>query len=183
MKTLRFTSLIVMLSMLFILSSCVFSRTLLLSESANTDKSAAKEYVAQVFQAIKTKDKELLKNVFSPNARTDAEELDENIDKLMELFGGESLSYSNDLLVSSSESIDYGDKVIIIDFTLKIDYDGDDEYCMYFHGCRQDDYDSNNEGLTSLSVYLLRDEYAYGYNTEHQNPGIEFFYRDGENIK
>lgn len=156
------------------LSACSFT--------VSTDEGVAKEYIDRLFTALKTEDKALLKSLFSENAQAESAGLNENVDAIMDIFGGRDLSYSNDLLVASSHSNDHGDVSITIDFHLNIECEGVEKYCMYFYGCRQDDSHKANEGLTSLCVYLEKDEYTFGYNDQHQKPGIEIFKGDDGEI-
>ncbi len=100
-------SAILILSMLF-LSSCSlgYSRTEMLNRDNDEEKADAR--LEQVIEAIKNKDNENLKSLFSKKALSEADDFDGSTNDLLDFFQGEVESWKKSSGPGVSESNDHG---------------------------------------------------------------------------
>lgn len=104
----------------------------------------------QIISAIKDKDKETLKLLFSEQALDEAIDFDSEIDSLFDFIQGDIDSWERDGL-GSDESIDYGKKSLMIRFAITINTDKDD-YVLFVIDYNVDTKNPDNQGVYMLEV-------------------------------
>lgn len=108
----------------------------------------ADERMEQIISALKDKDKEALKSLFSKKAIDEADDFDSETDSLFNFIQGDIESWESDGW-ASSESIEYGKKSLMIrfGFTIKTDKDTYDFFVI--------DYSVDTINPDNQGVYML----------------------------
>lgn len=125
----------------------------------------------QVFEVLKNKDKEGLKNLFSVSALKEAENIDENIDYVMNLLEGEITSVDGGE-GPSSESSSGGVHVAeeTYDYTITTDKGN---YLLFLLYISADSFNKENEGLYMLQLIKEEDsEIECDYGQVIRCPGV-----------
>lgn len=145
MKNKMTFSIIILLGILF--TGC--SRAALLSIVTSRDDQDYRKMVDKVFDALDQGNKEVLKNLFAPNAINANPNIDQQIDMLFEFYDG---PYSIDEKISvshSSEHNDHGRKEIYLQSWFEISANGS-TYHMYLDMISRNDNDKQEEGIRIL---------------------------------
>ena len=87
--------LLLVLSSILLLTSCSLGGGHMPGSIFDDDKTAANTRIEKLLEAIKSKNGDIVKSMFSKNAIADANNIDENIFKLFNCFKGEILSYED----------------------------------------------------------------------------------------
>jgi hypothetical protein len=113
----------------------------------------------QIVSAIKDKDREALKSLFSKKALDEANDLDNRIDYLFDLIQGDIDSWEKDGQNnwSSSESIEYGKRSLMIRFSFDVKTDKD-VYLFYVIDYNTDTINPDNQGVYMLELIKFTDE-------------------------
>ena len=120
----------------------------------NDDKKADTR-LEQVLDAIKSKDNETLKSMFSKQALDEAEDFDDSIDYLFEFFQGEDICWESNGM-SVDETNDYGHKTKKLDSMYYVNTDKQ-KYIFYLIECTIDTDNPDNIGLYTLRVIKAED--------------------------
>jgi hypothetical protein len=109
----------------------------------------------QIISAIKDKDKEALKSLFSKKALDETDDFDNGTDYLFDFLQGDIDSWERDGW-SSSGLIENGKKSLMIRFSIIINTDKDD-YLLFVIDYNMDTIDPDNEGVYMLQIMRLKD--------------------------
>jgi len=153
---------ILSLGLLFItivlfLSSCSLcgSRTQMLSK--DNDEGKADDRLKQIIEAIKSKDKDSLKTMFSKQALNEAEDIDVRMDYLFNFVKGNIESWKTIVHGATTESIDHGS--IIKKSSSWYDVNTDKQkYLIFFLECTIDTDHPENVGVYMLQVIKAEDK-------------------------
>jgi hypothetical protein len=139
--------------------------------TTSADATAEKK-LEEVIDALKNKDRDKARALFSTQALKDADDIENGIDYLFELVQGEIVEVGK-LTWGTSESVEYGKVESKInawcEFTTT-----EAEYYLYMLIFDEDDYNRKNIGLYSLRVVLMDDNYPkhVTYVQDMREPGI-----------
>lgn len=117
-----------------------------------SEEKSADARMEQIISAIKEKDKEALKSLFSKKALGEANDFENELDNLFEFFQGNINTYARDGW-SSGESIEYGKKSLMIRFAINVNTDKD-VYRFFVIDYNTDTINHDNEGVYMLEVKL-----------------------------
>jgi len=145
------------------LSSCFGMRTT--SEGKRAD-----ERIEHMVSAIKDKDKEALKSLFSKKAIEEAEDFDSDAEYLFELIQGNIESWERDGW-SSDERIDHGKKMMMIRYAFNLVTD-EDTYRVFVIDYNIDTISPDNEGVYMLELIKFTDRSDLGPWQERMRAGI-----------
>ena len=134
-----------------------------------SDDKRADALIKQIISAIKDKDKEVLKSLFSKKALDESNDFENDVDCLFEIIQGEVESWKRDGL-SSSEQIDSGKRSLMIRFAFDIKTDID-LYSCYLIDYTTDTINPDNQGVYMLEVKLA-DSTNTGSWQERMRAGI-----------
>ncbi len=109
--------------------------------------------IDQIISAIIANDKESLKSLFSKKALSEADHFDDEVTALFDFIQGDITSWEKDSW-SSSESIEYGKRSLMIRSAFKIVTDVE-EYDLFLIDYVIDTIDLENEGVYMLEVSKL----------------------------
>ena len=104
----------------------------------------------QIVSAIKDKDKEALKTLFSQKALNEASDFDDEIDYLFDLIQGDIVFWERDGW-ASSKSITHGKKTLMIRCSLDIETDKD-TYSFFVIDYNIDTLNPDNQGVFMLEL-------------------------------
>ncbi|MCL1917959.1 MAG: DUF5104 domain-containing protein [Peptococcaceae bacterium] len=107
----------------------------------------------QIISAIKGKDKEALKSLFSKKALDEANDFENDVDNLFDFVKGEIISWERDG-ISGDESIRYGKKSSMIRFGINVNTNKD-TYRFYVIDYITDTINPDNQGVYMLEVRLV----------------------------
>jgi len=116
------------------------------------DDKKADARMEQIISAIKEKDSDALKSLFSERALGEADDFETDIEYLFKILQGDIDSWERDGL-SSEESIRYGKKTLMIRFAFDIKTDKD-LYLCYLIDYITDTINPDNEGVYMLELRL-----------------------------
>ena len=136
--------------------------------SAN-DRNTAEDRFHQIMKTIEEKDAEGLKEMFSVNALKDADDIDGVIAYVMVFIKDDIIS--TDLALEVKESVDHGDKIVII--KCKAMLDAGNDYILFFTDVIEDAKNPDNVGLYMIQV--LKEPYTkaeFDWGTEIKCAGI-----------
>jgi hypothetical protein len=125
----------------------------------------------QIVSAIKNKDREALKLLFSRKALDEADDLDNRIDYLFELIQGDIDSWERDDGWSSDGSIEYGKKSLMIRFGFAVETDKD-VYQFYVIDYNTDTINPDNQGVYMLELIEFADIENVGPWQDRMRAGI-----------
>ncbi|HQA56868.1 MAG TPA: DUF5104 domain-containing protein [Acetivibrio sp.] len=159
--------LLIFLTSTFILTSCLFrGRIVYVGEER-----AAKERIQEILAAIKDKDKEAMKALFSKKALEEANEIDEGVDYLFDFFQGDVQSWEIDAW-SSDESIERGKKSLMLRAWYIVTTDKE-KYMFFVIDYIKDTMNPDNAGMYTLRVIKAEDEETeFGYWQDMNIAGI-----------
>ena len=155
MKKLIISSILIL--SILLLSSCSLGglRTAMLNNS--DDEENARARLEAVIEALESQDKEALKEMFSEQALSDAEDFDDNLDKIFVFFQGEVDSWEKPSGPTVFESNDYGHVTKLVNSYYYVTTDKQ----KYFFLLREYPVDTDhpdNVGLYLLLVVKAEDE-------------------------
>jgi len=130
----------------------------------------ANERMEKIVAAIRDKDKESLKCLFSKKAIEEAEDFDSDADYLFELIQGNIESWELDGW-SSDGLIDYGKRSLMIRYPFYLITD-ENVYHFYVIDYSTDTIDPDNEGIYMLELIKFTDEEDLDYWTNRMRAGI-----------
>lgn len=173
---------LISLTITLLLSSCSLGESNLWNRFNDTDEKTANSRMDKVLEAIKNKDKDALKAMFSKKSITQAEEFDQSITNLFDYFQGDFVSYNNWGGPMSEGGINEdgsGRNWKRIDSTYDVKT-SKNEYRFAIQEYIQDTADKNNVGVWSLYIIKMEDDidpqFAYwgdGKDTPGINIGIK----------
>lgn len=137
----------------FILTSCSFrSGRMLVSNEDNK----ADARIEEILSAIKDRDRETIKALFSNQALGESKDFDSGIDYLLSFFQGDVKSWKRDKW-SSGESIEHGKKSVMLRSWYTVETDKD-KYVFFIIDYTEDSINPNNAGLYTLRVIKAEDK-------------------------
>lgn len=110
----------------------------------------ADERMEQIISALKDKDKEALKSLFSTTAIEESDDLDSEIKALFDLLQGNIISWERDGW-ASDESIESGKKSLMIRFAINVSTDKD-VYRFFVIDYNVDTMNPDNQGVYMLEL-------------------------------
>jgi hypothetical protein len=162
-----------------VLSSC--SRLNILDFTTGRDHKVFRETLDKVFAVLDSGDKEGLKALFATSAIKDNPDIDSQIDSFFQVYKGPLAIEHIDLLLGSSESVEYGKRRTEL-------YNGNDtiiitaggiRYYVSMMMCSKDDFNKDNEGIHTLEFDTedaVNSQYFASYNEKDDGPGL--YYQD-----
>ena len=136
----------------------------------NGDGQFAIKNTKTLISYIENSDKASIKNMFAPNIREQVDALDEQIDALCEYWKGEYVSLAS-MGVGGTRAMSYGVVVDIVDFAYDIKT-SESNYRIAVLWYRQDDTDTNNEGIWYLWVDSFADDEEANYKGKWENYNV-----------
>lgn len=121
------------------------------------DNDLADARMEQLFNAIKEKDKDSLKSLFSQDAVENAENIDAGVDNLLSFVQGKLVSWSREESPIVFDNIEEGGKKKQLVTWYSLDTDVD-RYLVFLVDVPINTISSNNIGLYSLRVISAKDE-------------------------
>ena len=144
----KLTILLILLMGLLLLSSCgEEGGGITMSEEKRADARTE-----QIISAIKEKDRESLKSLFSKKALDEANDFENDVDNLFEFLQGTIDSWERDG-IAGSESIDHGKKSLMIRFAINVNTEKE-VYRLFVIDYNKDTINPDNEGVYMLEVRL-----------------------------
>jgi len=158
------------------LCSCSLGGTNMLGGLNNNDQSTANAQMDKVLEAIKNKDKDALKSMFSKKAVAESGNIDNSIDQLFDFFQGNFVSYNDWNAVYTEDTINNGDRQKILESTYDVKT-SKATYRFAIEEYAQDTADSDNVGVCSIYIINMEDDtnpqFAY-WGDGKWTPGINF---------
>ncbi len=168
----RTTVVLILVVLIFSLSSCALSSILTYPGS---DDKLMRECADQLFNAVKSNDREKVKSSFSPNVYID----DDSVDRLLSYIQGSVISWKEDgSPVCYDSSGEYGRvKELIFWYGLTTDKE---EYMVYFYDVAVDTANDDNKGIRSLMIIRKDEESKLTGNIDDwaKTPGITIPFYD-----
>ena len=162
----------ILIVLIFSLSSCVLSNILTYPGS---DDKLMRECADQLFNAVKSNDRENVKSSFSPNVNID----DDSVDRLLSYIQGSVISWKeDDSPVCYDSSGEHGRiKELIFWYGLTTDKE---EYMVYFYDVPVDTSGDDNKGIHSLMIIRKDEESKLTGNIDDwaKTPGITIPFYD-----
>ena len=134
-----------------------------------SDEKRADIRMEQIISAIKEKDRELLKSLFSKKALDEANDFENDVDYLFGFLQGTIDTWERDGL-AGSESIDHGKKTLMIRYAINVNTDKK-VYRLFVIDYNIDTKNPDNEGVYMLEVRLA-DSLNTGSWQERMRPGL-----------
>jgi len=162
---------LLLLISLMSLCSCSMVDSRLKMLNQNSDNENADARMAQVIDEIKNQDKDAIKAIFSKQALSETNDIDDGINYLFNLVKGDIKSWEN-YRIGSGGAIKYGKKDILIFsfYTVTTDV-GVYKFFLLDHSINT--IDPNNAGLYSLRAIKSKDEKTqFTFWEDMQIPGI-----------
>lgn len=161
-----------------LLSSCSSGGPHMFSRLFDNDKDVANAKMDKVLEAIKNKDKDSLKSMFSKKAIAEAENFDQSIADLFDFFQGDFVSYNDwtGPMVEEGRNDDgTGRNWKSTESTYDVDT-SEQKYRFAIKGFTKDTADPDNIGICSLYIIKKEDtneKFAY-WGDNKWTPGINF---------
>ena len=146
----KIIKLLAVLICLSLLCSCTGGDIMYIVRNVKDVGQLADERMEQIVVALKEKDKEALKSLFSPKAINEIDNFEKDVDNLFNFFQGAVETWERDSL-SAEKSIRYGKKSVMIRFGILISTDIDD-YSLFIIDYNTDTIDPDNEGVYMLEI-------------------------------
>lgn len=158
----KFIIINIVIALFFNLTSCSFNPSTITDSRLNmlnqgVDEEMANSRLEQILECIDLKDTKKLKGLFSNNAFKDAENLDEDIEKLFEFVNGKIVSWDNSDGLTVKESKDSGKKSKEVHSYYYVSTD-EEKYFFMLVDFPVDTINADNEGLYMLLVVKSEDE-------------------------
>ena len=137
----------------------------------DSDQEYAMELFEEVVEALESEDEEAIKELFSPYAIENSENLDEKIEELIEFYPGCNGGY--EMVVPTHESIEqYGSKEYIIYPKYHVTNDGE-LYDLRLTVYIENEAESQKEGIYSMQV-MTNEAWTEGFKwrNEEDAPGV-----------
>ena len=115
-----------------------------------SEEKRADARMEQIISAIKGKDKEALKSLFSKKALDEANDFENDVDYLFKFLQSNIDTWERDG-IAGSESIDHGKKSLMIRFAINVNTDKD-VYRFFVIDYNTDTINPDNEGIYMLEV-------------------------------
>jgi hypothetical protein len=122
-----------------------------------SDEEEADARLEQIIDAIKSKDKDSLKTIFSEQALDEAEDLDGRMDYLFDFIQGNIESWETIVNGTTTESINYGSRVKKSSSWYYV-YTDKQKYLIFFLECTIDTDHPENVGVYMLQVIKAEDK-------------------------
>ena len=117
-----------------------------------SEEKRADDRMEQIISAIKEKDGDALKSLFSKKALDEANDFESDVDYLFEIFQSDINTYARDGWASDG-AIEYGKKTLMIRFTINVNTDKE-VYRLYVIDYNTDTTNPDNEGVFMLELRL-----------------------------
>ncbi|AEY66722.1 DUF5104 domain-containing protein [Clostridium sp. BNL1100] len=121
-----------------------------------SEEKQADARIEQIISAIKDKDRESLKSLFSKKALDESDDFDNGVDYLFKLLQGKVNTWERDGW-SSDESIEDGKKSLMIRFSFDVKTDKD-TYHFFVIDYNTDNINPDNQGVYMLELIKFTDE-------------------------
>lgn len=146
---------LIAIALILALNSCLFTRPTGLIR--DEDGELIDECMQQVYIAIKENDSEALKAVFSEKAIDEAEDIDEEIERLLSFIQGKAVLCTRDESPVATEKAEDGckQKQLVAWYDLNTD---EEKYLIFVADYPIDTFTPENEGLYSLMILKAEDE-------------------------
>ena len=156
----RYLLIVCVLLSTLLLTSCqgnVILKTILALIPEDKNVTLANQCMNNLCSRIKEGDTAAVKGMFSEKARSDADDIDAQIEKFFSFIDGEVLSWERTEYPDVAEDIAYGEmsKWEWFWFSLKT---SNDVYAIYLTYCPVDDFDSENKGIYGMLVVRAADK-------------------------
>ena len=161
----------VMMVCMLLLGSCFFGGRGMIFDDTGAK---ADRRMEQIMEAIKNKDKEALKALFSDKALAEAEDFDNRVDYLLDFLEGDIDSYERDGL-SADGSIRQGKESQMIRSGYRVVTE-EEEYFFYVVDYDPDTIDPDNAGVYMIQVTKWADSNNLGPWQERLSAGISLKY-------
>lgn len=152
----RIIGFLLIASMLF-LCSCSLGGSRVQMLNKDNDEGKADARMEQIIEAIKSKDKDSLKTMFSKQALNEAEDLDGRMDYLFNFVQGNIESWKPIVHGATTESVDHGSSVKKSSSWYYVNTDKQ-KYLLFFLECTTDTDHSENVGVYMLQVIKAEDK-------------------------
>ena len=168
MRKLMIGVILVILALVLAGCSLLGSRVAMLNRSSEPAMADAR--TEQIIAALQNEDAAALKALFSEKALAEAEDFDEDVERLFEFIEkeietGERYGYA------SSATTNYGEKSLMLRFPIRINSENDGYGFFVIDYCT-DTIDPENEGLYMLEVFQLEERTTIGPWQDRMRPGI-----------
>jgi hypothetical protein len=168
MRRFRLATLLIAMS-LFHFNSCALggARNMIMDDS----DTRAKKLFEQLLELIKAGDGEAVKSLFSERALSEAEDFDDNTERLFAFFQGEVVSWEQHGF-EGGISNEYGKKSENYNAWYPVTTD-EDEYIFFIVMHTRNDFDPDMEGMYTLRILKAANkETQFIYNGLMEIPGI-----------
>jgi hypothetical protein len=138
----------------------------------NADDRITERQFKQVLIALKNKDKNLLKAMFSKKVLEESNLIDNDIDYLFNFFQGDVISWNQDGGPIVDLNINYGERLKEMKSFFKI-YTSEQKYLVFILDYYEDTAHPENVGLYTLRIIKMEDEETqFGYWQDMKISGI-----------
>ncbi|MDE6363489.1 MAG: DUF5104 domain-containing protein [Lachnospiraceae bacterium] len=187
MKRMNMKFLSILLASVLLLSGC--AREIVQTQAGEVESAEKKFYplkkdrvfnaaVDAFFEAVDARDADAIKALFSPNALEQAEDIDEEIEKLFAFYPGPTQRCERDGVGPESGSSDHGKRIRRGSDWFAVVCDGANYYCD-FSMVFQNDMDRNEEGVWSIDLVsekvICAEDFKFstkpGLHAESEAPG------------
>ena len=125
-----------------------------------SEETRADARIEEIISAIKDKDVDALKSLFSEKALNETDDFNDEADHLFDFIQGDIVSWERDGW-ASSESIEYGKKSLMIRFGFKLVTDVD-EYDLFIIDYNKDTINPDNQGVYMIQLRKSSYEGSWG---------------------
>lgn len=166
----RLTVLTIIVYAMFLLTSCSIAESY--NASVFNDEQKAGETMEQTLDAVKNRDAEKLKSLFSVKALNSAENLDGNADALVDFIKGDIISVDDLGGPAIYEENEYGQTLKQTQLSVIVTTD-EEKYMLFFLEYTVDMKDSDNVGLYTIAAVREKDRDTKFVNWQNRmTPGI-----------
>ena len=130
----------------------------------------ADDRMEQIVAALKEKNIESLKSLFSAKSISEAENFENDFDRLFQFFQGTIETWERDSL-AADRSIEYGKQSLMIRYGILISTDIDD-YSLFIIDYNIDTINPDNEGIYMLEIWKQSYDGEWDSWQERMVPGI-----------
>ena len=161
----KIIQLLVVLICLSLLCSCTGGYAVRIDEGKMAD-----DRIEQIVAALKENNIESLKSLFSAKAISEAENFENDFDRLFQFFQGTIETWERDSL-AADRSIDYGKQSLMIRYGILISTDIED-YSLFIIDYNIDTINPDNEGIYMLEIWKQSYDGEWDSWQERMVPGI-----------
>ena len=130
----------------------------------------ADDRIEQIVAALKEKNIESLKSLFSAKSISEAENFENDFDRLFQFFQGTIETWERDSL-AADRSIEYGKQSLMIRYGILISTDIED-YSLFIIDYNIDTVNPDNEGIYMLEIWKQSYDGEWDSWQERMTPGI-----------